>query len=193
MLNWNLNEKKNYYECTSSNLTHNHPISEQHYKNYSQNRQLNEEEIAFVTPLLQAKGQMRDIIREINNKFKKQTRIMDLHNLKYKLEQSGSKNLNETDKLLNFIKEYTSDNKLYAKTIVNDKNELECLFVHTDYIKSIQKYYRKIEKQSQKKSLIKIERDIKQQLKKKSKVINNTQSTNQITINSTTSILNSSI
>jgi hypothetical protein len=48
---------------------HNHEISENHYKNYAFNRQLTEVEINYVIPLFNTKGQMRDIVREINRLF----------------------------------------------------------------------------------------------------------------------------
>jgi hypothetical protein len=133
-LNWNFNEKKNCYECTASDLNHNHPISEEHYKNYSYNRQLNEEEIKFVEPLLVANAELRDIVRQIKKKFHKDVTISDLQNLKYKLLTKPTKHLTETERLLKYLEENLKDKKVYVKHKINDKDELECLFVQTDYM-----------------------------------------------------------
>ncbi len=77
-------KKKKLYECTRSCLEHNHEISENHYKNYAINRQLTEEEIHYVIPLFNTKRQMRDIVREVKRKFKKEVIIKDLYNLRDK-------------------------------------------------------------------------------------------------------------
>lgn len=90
-------------------MEHNHEISENHYKNYAFNRQLTEEEINYVIPLFNTKGQMRDIVREIKRKFKKEIIIKDLYNLRDKLFNQPSRHLSETEKLLKFIQEYTMD------------------------------------------------------------------------------------
>ena len=134
-LNWNYNEKKELYECTGSCLEHNHEISEQHFRNYAFNRQLTDTEIEYVIPLLNSKGQMRDIVREMKRKFKKEVSIKDLHNLKEKLFNKPSKHLTETERLLNFIQEYTNGKNVTIKTKMNENNELECLFVQTDYMR----------------------------------------------------------
>jgi hypothetical protein len=51
---------------------------------------------------------MRDIVCEIKRKFKKEVSTKDLHNLKEKLFNKPSKHLTETERLLNFIQEYTN-------------------------------------------------------------------------------------
>ena len=61
--------------------------------------------------------------------------IKNLYNLKDKLLNNPSKHLTETEKLLYFIKEYTKDKNITIKTKINENNELECLFVQTDYMR----------------------------------------------------------
>ena len=115
-------------------MEHNHEISEEHFRNYAFNRQLTDTEIEYVIPLLNTKGQISDILREIKRKFKKEVTTKDLHNLKEKLFNKPSKHLTKTERLLNFIQDYTNGKSVTIKTKMNENNESECLFVQTDYM-----------------------------------------------------------
>ena len=74
-------------------MNHNHVISQKHYNNYAQTRRFKDDEIEFCKPVFAANGQLRDIKRIIKQKYKKETRITDLYNLRYKLEKVKKNNL----------------------------------------------------------------------------------------------------
>jgi hypothetical protein len=59
---------------------------------------------------------------QIKIKFKKEVNTKDLHNLKTKLFNKPSKHLTETERLLNFIQEYTNGKSVIIKMKMNEFN-----------------------------------------------------------------------
>ncbi|KAH8031425.1 hypothetical protein HPB51_017197 [Rhipicephalus microplus] len=69
-------------EVMAVNLEYNHEVSPETYKAYSECRQLNEEEVNFVRPLIELNVRPSLIVKKLRQETGKAVIAKDMHNLK---------------------------------------------------------------------------------------------------------------
>lgn len=116
-------------EVTAVNLEHNHEVSPETYKAYSECRQLNEEEVNFVRPLIELNVRPSLIVEKLRQETGKAVIAKDIHNLK--CARRGQDEATQLMEELNYCKA-----KYGAKVLpITDENkELQILFFQTPHL-----------------------------------------------------------
>ncbi|XP_075737794.1 uncharacterized protein ZSWIM9-like [Rhipicephalus microplus] len=116
-------------EVTAVNLEHNHEVSPETYKAYSECRQLNEEGVNFVRPLIELNVRPNLIVEKLRQETRKAVIAKDIHNLK--CARRGQDEATQLMEELNYCKA-----KYGAKVLpITDENkELQILFFQTPHM-----------------------------------------------------------
>ncbi|KAH8027138.1 hypothetical protein HPB51_002321 [Rhipicephalus microplus] len=116
-------------EVTVVNLEHNHEVSPETYKAYSECRQLNEEEVNFVRPLIELNNRPSLIVEKLRQEAGKAVTAKDIQNLK--CARQGE------DEAIQLLQEMNNLKAKYGAKVlpITDENkELQILFFQTPHM-----------------------------------------------------------
>ncbi|CAF4042531.1 unnamed protein product, partial [Rotaria sp. Silwood1] len=133
----------------NKNLTHNHPLDEKIYKNYSfvRNKKLEENNEAYdlCKTLIAAKTSTYNNRKLISDKFDINLTRKDINNFKQKLKFNLVGDKSDPELLKTWINQILNDNSENSVQIkINDNGVLECLYIQTSQMKTWFKKYSNI-------------------------------------------------
>lgn len=121
----------------SYNLEHNHLISKDIFESYTivktAKLKQNNEAVKLQKNLDSAKTTVYNQTQAINNEYNFNLMPKDIHN--FRQSQNVNKNKSQADQLWEEIQKLHETDSQSVKLRVNHKNELECIFIQTNFMR----------------------------------------------------------